>query len=804
VKAVWTRACWEFRSGSRVWVLLAVLIALAAGVAMAAAAGARRTETAYPRFVAAQRGYDVSIGGISGNVDPEQARARIVRLPQVVEWSRLDLVAERAELPSGRTVTAPELVALTDLQGRTGFTISRFKVLSGRVFDPQAPGEAVVEFSTAARLRLHVGSVIQLIFRNLTDQNLPNGSVIPLRSESVRVVGVVAGPGLFPAIGVTAPGLVFTSPAFVRHFGVRLDPDAGLLLRLRGGHRDVSGFLHDLADAGLGSVDIEIAREKTVGVQRSIRYEVLALWALAGLVAIAAFAALGQSLARQVFVDSADHPILRAIGMSHRQLFALGMLRVAVVATAGATLAVPVSWLLSSWTPIGLARIAEPTPGFAADPRVWVVGVLFTVVGFLSAGSVPAWRAAGVAHGGPSAMRVTSERPSAVASALARVLRSAAASVGVRMALQTGRGNAAVPVRSAALGSAVAVVALVVSVVFGASLGRLLDTPRLSGFTWDVFVAGADESAGQEARAAAALRRDPDVAIVGRGGWDNVEIAGRSPFVFFVEGDPSLRSPIVHGRAPVGDDELALGSETMRLAHTRIGGTVDVALVRPGNVNRVAMRVVGEAVIPPAPFVASYRPGEGVTFTIGGYRRVVAGPVRDLPFLVRFKPGADRDAAIAGLLLQLPGAFVFPTRATSQVVALGGIASIPLVLSALLAALAAGALSHTLLTSIRRRRRDFAILKTLGFVRSQVAGVVAWQATTLAAWAALVGVPVGLAVGRWTWRSLASQVGVDPSVAYPLIIAVIVPAAVVFANLLALVPARLAAHTQVAQVLRSE
>jgi predicted lysophospholipase L1 biosynthesis ABC-type transport system permease subunit len=113
-------------------------------------------------------------------------------------------------------------------------------------------------------------------------------------------------------------------------------------------------------------------------------------------------------------------------------------------------------------------------------------------------------------------------------------------------------------------------------------------------------------------------------------------------------------------------------------------------------------------------------------------------------------------------------------------------------------------LSHTLLTSIRRREREFAILKTLGFVRRQVAGVVAWQATTFAASAALIGVPIGIAVGRWTWHALAGQAGVDPSVAYPLIIPVMVPAAVVFANLLALVPARLATRTRVAQVLRSE
>jgi hypothetical protein len=44
----------ELRTRWRPWLVLALLIGVAAGAAVAAAAGARRTETAYPRFVQAQ------------------------------------------------------------------------------------------------------------------------------------------------------------------------------------------------------------------------------------------------------------------------------------------------------------------------------------------------------------------------------------------------------------------------------------------------------------------------------------------------------------------------------------------------------------------------------------------------------------------------------------------------------------------------------------------------------------------------------------------------------------------------------
>ena len=41
------------------------------------------------------------------------------------------------------------------------------------------------------------------------------------------------------------------------------------------------------------------------------------------------------------------------------------------------------------------------------------------------------------------------------------------------------------------------------------------------------------------------------------------------------------------------------------------------------------------------------------------------------------------------------------------------------------------ALGLTLVASVRRRRRDFALLKTLGFTRRQLAGAVAWQSSVI-------------------------------------------------------------------------
>lgn len=101
--------------------------------------------------------------------------------------------------------------------------------------------------------------------------------------------------------------------------------------------------------------------------------------------------------------------------------------------------------------------------------------------------------------------------------------------------------------------------------------------------------------------------------------------------------------------------------------------------------------------------------------------------------------------------------------------------STPLALAGLLAALAVAALGHTLVTWVRHRRRELAVYRAVGFVRRQVSATVAWQATTLAGVALLLGVPLGVTIGRWAWLVFAGELGVAPRVvvpALPLLVAV--------------------------------
>ena len=131
-----------------------------------------------------------------------------------------------------------------------------------------------------------------------------------------------------------------------------------------------------------------------------------------------------------------------------------------------------------------------------------------------------------------------------------------------------------------------------------------------------------------------------------------------------------------------------------------------------------------------------------------------------------------------------------------------GVRDTSLVLGALLVVLAVGTLAHVLLTGVRRRRRDLAMLKTLGLSRGQVLRLVAWQAGAFGCVALLAGLPLGVLAGRQAWAGFAAAAGIAPSPDIPagLILATI-PATLLIAVLIALWPGWRATRLRPAEVL---
>ena len=93
----------------------------------------------------------------------------------------------------------------------------------------------------------------------------------------------------------------------------------------------------------------------------------------------------------------------------------------------------------------------------------------------------------------------------------------------------------------------------------------------------------------------------------------------------------------------------------------------------------------------------------------------------------------------------------------------------------------------------------------LGFVPRQVRWTVAWQATTFVSTALLIGLPVGIAIGRVIWTAFAHQLGTLAEPVTPAVQLILtIPAAVVLSNLIAAAPAVMAGRMKPAPALRAE
>ncbi len=130
---------------------------------------------------------------------------------------------------------------------------------------------------------------------------------------------------------------------------------------------------------------------------------------------------------------------------------------------------------------------------------------------------------------------------------------------------------------------------------------------------------------------------------------------------------------------------------------------------------------------------------------------------------------------------------------------------LPTALGGFLALLALGAVGYALSTAVRRRGRELAVLRTLGLTSGQARLVIVTQATLLAVVGLAAGIPLGLAVGRAVWRVVADLTPLAYQPPFPpWTLALIAPAALLSANLLALWPGHRAARLRPGQVLRAE
>ncbi len=815
----------ELRSRWRGWVGLVLVVGCFAGVVLAAAAGARRTDTAYPRLLEETGASDYLIAAAnSGQAD--DFYEEVERLPQVASAG---VIAGMPLLPdpNGPLAGLDEIVANAGEDTRYGSTIDRPKLLAGRLPDPARPDEALANREMASALHLSVGSELQLLAPTAQYSD-------PSRTEPVRFT--VVGIGLFSREVVPGslldaqPKLLLTPAYFAAHADDELNYD-GVAVRLAAGtdpgvfRREVErlGEVHGEEVGELFVADDATFQAKT---QRAIRPQALALALFAGLAGAAALLVVGQALSRRLSRQADEYPALWALGMTRGQLVSLHLSQAAGVGLLGGAVAAVVAVAASPFMPIGPARLAEPHPGLTVDATVLGVGVVATVVLLVAWTALPGWRAASAPAGAAATTWPGAGGPSRLAQRAAAMGLPVSTTTGIRMALEPGRGRTSVPVRSALVGTAVAIAAVAAAVTFGDNLQRLVTTPSLYGRNWDLDL---DTGFGTVAldEVAPLLAGDPLVTGYSGGRYGDITVDGRpvpAVGIDLLRGDVFPR--LLEGRPPRGPGEIVLGSTSLRRRGRRVGDSVRVEVAGEASTMSVVGRAVfpklGRGSFPPtglgqgAAVIADLLPlfdGPG-TPGVGEGGRTPEVPAYSF-VLVRFADAADQEARAAvverfydRLCAFAPSDCFLITdedQRPADVSNYQRVASTPMVLAGLLVAMAAAALAHTLVTWVGRRRRDLAVLRTVGFVRNQIRTCVAWQATTLAALAALVGLPLGVAVGRWAWLVLARELGVGDEVAVPVLpVLLALPVAIVTANLVAALPAWLAARVRPAVALRTE
>jgi len=823
---LWLRARAQLRGRARANLFLALLVGLAGALVLAAAAGARRSEAALPRFLAANQTVDATVYVPSSGPadDAAAAQRRVAALPEVRQAFRMTGWTVGALILAGADPAEPSgwqrqlgTVAL-DPGGSMAF--GRPIMVAGRLPDERRPEEVAVDEELAGRRDLSVGSRYRVqAFTVEQFAAAGEGRDVAARGAvaDLRVVGIVRYPrDLIPVVTDQEnlrvnTGELYLTPAWWRRYG----PDVanygiGLAVRLQHGQADLPRLQASLRRLYGGQAQAQGAEASegdkaiTAGTRRAIALESAALAAFALLASVAALLLVGQTLGRQIRSEAAESPILRALGMTRGQLAGVAVVRAAPIAVAGSVLAVAGAVALSPATPLGVARRTELDPGVAVDPPVLAAGAALVAAGVLACAVLAGWRAGRAPAGALGVAEVTgAERRSRVAGALGATGLPPAAVTGTRFALEPGRGRTAVPVRSALTATAAAVCTLTVAVTFGGSLAHLAGDPRAYGITWDVQVGNYADAQGPE-QAARKLAADPAVAAY-RGAMSGIGplLEGRPVTVLsFASGKGSLGPVVVEGRGPAQPDEVALGTVTMRTLGRRIGDTVEIR----GAGEPQRLRIVGRVVVNLGDGSPSVAPGKGAVVHPDLWRHLdpPGAPISPSYFFVRLDPAADRRLAIDRLRRDFPNTVVLPLK-QPDLTNLERVGYLPGLLAGLVALLALGTVTHALVTSVSRRRRDLAMLKALGFTRGQVSQTVAWQATTFALLAALIGVPLGIAGGRWAWRLIAGQLGIDAGpIVPPLSVLAIAAGALLVANLAAAGPGRAAARTHPAVALRSE
>ena len=806
MELIWTRATSLVRRAAGATILLALLVGITAGVAMAVVAAGRRTATVYDRFAAYADTPELLANLCPPGVvpdddeglkqcfmyDPEQEREKMLALPEVEDAAR-GMFRGATIAPAGESGDSTLVSTLAMLDEGIQSTAGRYRVVDG---EDAATADEIVISEDLADEGFAVGDEVVLTF--WTEDELGTfveGATFHGPRASVRIAGI--GRALTD-VGASQVGfsandnlLVYTGPGLAQATA-HAAGFSGILIEATD---DDAGAATAAIDAAFPDQPINLApalgEEERAPSRDAIRYEAQGVLALGVAVGVVVAAFVAQVLARQSRREWDDGPALRAIGLTRGTAVASTLVRSLAISLPATVLALVAAIALSPLGPVGLGRAAEVDEGVDVDALVLGIGALAVIAIVTAAVVAPVVRGRVLRPTPRSTTRASTTRSISLPPVL---------SAGLHLA-RRGRSGSLLEGITALLGTAAAIAVGIAAVSLAASLDDLMETPARYGVPWDLSV-GASAVGNDPAEVLADERVEPEIAAAAVITGNDMDIAGEVAWVYAyspIEGfEETPPLPIASGRAPVNDREIAIGRVTLREIGHEVGDTVTVTSLARGETYEMA--IVGEAIINDT-FEAS--PGRGAVAT-PDFIDEAAPEVSGDPAVISLREGADVDAVAADLRASSDGPVQGPVP-QAALRAVERIRRLPFIMTGVVAILAIASLIHALVLSVGRNRRAFGVLKGVGFTRAQVFGTVACQTTVFALLALVTAVPLGVFVGRAGWELVAEGLGVLAVPVVPAVpVIVVVLAALVVANVVGVYPAWRAARLRTAVALRPE
>jgi predicted lysophospholipase L1 biosynthesis ABC-type transport system permease subunit len=215
------------------------------------------------------------------------------------------------------------------------------------------------------------------------------------------------------------------------------------------------------------------------------------------------------------------------------------------------------------------------------------------------------------------------------------------------------------------------------------------------------------------------------------------------------------------------------------------------------------MRIVGTAIFPESGDATGHL-DDGAQITFNALHALAPNAEANI---VRFgvDPAAGTDRTVDQIRTAVAPLQLLRAQAPTTITSFGRTNNLPAIVAVIMAVVATATLAHAMIVSVRRRSRDFAILESIGLTRRQRSVVVIASSATLAFATAVIGIPLGIATGRWAWHTTAHALGVPaPPVLDLASIALAVLGLFAVAIVVALVPAAIARRAHAAGALRAE